>query len=168
MRKAGRKLSTQRHFATDVTVLERCRDEVIEPALKKFQDEHGPVKERHVGNWDESQLDLCDFAERGNYWCLAAFGNRVLTPYEQSPHFTMIIGHMGDMRLAILLVRIGAEYTAPHPYNAQLLQSKWTLFIAQSPTGLSLGRISKAGRACLLDEPDPTYFDRRSAGSPVP
>ena len=105
------------------------------PALKNFQDEHGPLTLSLVGNWDESMVDLCDYAQVGNYWCLQAFGNSVLVPYERSPHFTIILGFLGPTRLVAMLIRKGDSYMAPHPANAQCLSSDHVIVIAQSPTG---------------------------------
>ena len=76
-------------------MLATYRDGVIMPALEHFQGLHGPIPLHLVGNWDESQIDLCDYATAGNYWCLKEFGNHVLVPYEQSPHFTIVIGPIG-------------------------------------------------------------------------
>ena len=132
--KNGRKLSRQRYFNANAESLSAYAA-LINPQLREFQDRKGKLTLEDVGNWDECGVDLCDYAEKGIYWCLKAFGSNVLVPYEQSPHFTLITGFAGRSRLVAMLIRIGSAYIAPHPYNAQLLSSKWTLVIAQSPNG---------------------------------
>ena len=56
-------------------------------------------------------------------------------PYDQSPHFTIVVGFCGKNRMVIMLIKIGPEYCAPHPYTAQCLQKDWVVVIAQSPNG---------------------------------
>ena len=94
--KEGRKLSQQRWFNASPAVLDNYRDTVIGPALAEFQTDHGTIELINLGNLDESMIDLCDYAvSGGKYWFMAGFGNSVLVPYEQSPHFTLILGFVG-------------------------------------------------------------------------
>ena len=130
----GRKLSRQRYFNANPETLTEYAN-LVNPQLREFQDRVGKLTLEDVGNWDESAIDLCDYAEQGIFWCMKAFGNAVLVPYEQSPHFTLITGFAGKGRLVAMLIKIGSEYVAPHPYHCQLLQSNWTVVIAQSPNG---------------------------------
>jgi hypothetical protein len=139
----GRKLSRQRFFNANPETLASYAA-LVNPELRAFQDLHGKLGLEDVGNWDEAGVDLCDYAESGIYWCLKAFGNNVLVPYDQSPHFTLITGFAGKSRLVALLIKIGSEYIAPHPFNCQLLKSNWTVVIAQSPNGWVDKRIKAA------------------------
>jgi hypothetical protein len=152
--KGGRGLSKQRYWNATPEVLNHYRDKVIGPALTEFQDAHGAITLDDVGNWDESGIDLCDFATTGNYWCLQAFGCSVLTPYERSPHFTLIMGFIGKKRLVMMLIRVGDEYIAPHPAHAQCLSSEWVVVIAQSPKGWVDTRLKTAFLQLQLDCPD--------------
>ena len=149
----GRKLSRQRFFNANPETLASYAA-LVNPELRAFQDEHGKLGIEDVGNWDEAGVDLCDYAESGIYWCLKAFGNNVLVPYDQSPHFTLITGFAGKSRLVALLIKIGSEYIAPHPYNCQLLKSKWTVVIAQSPNGWVDKNIKAAFFKLQLECPD--------------
>ena len=152
--KGGRGLSKQRYWNATPDVLNHYRDEVSGPALTSFQDENGALTLEDVGNWDESGIDLCDFASNGNYWCLRAFGCSVLTPYERSPHFTLIMGYKGRKRLVAMLIRTGDEYIAPHPAHAQCLAKEWVVVIAQSPKGWVDTRLKTAFLQLQLDCPD--------------
>ena len=135
VQREGQKLSTARHFATsDTESLKECR-EMINPVLLAFQEKHGAVPLEDTGNFDEAGLDLTSYAEDGNYLCLRSFGKSVLVPYDQSPHFTIIVGFCGKNKMVLMLIKIGPDYCAPHPYNAQCLQKERVVVIAQSPNG---------------------------------
>ena len=79
-------------------------------------------------------LDLCDYATSGTHIMLNGWPGNVLTPYERSPHFTVITGFAGRSHLITMIIRTGKEYEAPHPYHTELLTSD-IIYIAQSPTG---------------------------------
>ena len=66
-RKGGKGLSKQRWFNARPEVLDAYRDDVIRPALLAFQLQHGALTLADVGNWDDTAIDLCDFAAHGNY-----------------------------------------------------------------------------------------------------
>eukprot|EP00964_Phaeocystis_antarctica_P036664 scaffold20940_cov96-Phaeocystis_antarctica.AAC.2 len=115
VQREGQKLSTARHFATsDTESLKECR-EMINPVLLAFQEKHGAVPLEDTGNFDEAGLDLTSYAEDGNYLCLRSFGKSVLVPYDQSPHFTIIVGFCGKNKMVLMLIKIGPDYCAPHP-----------------------------------------------------
>jgi hypothetical protein len=82
-----------------------------------------------------TQVDLCAFAERGIFLCLEGYGNNIIVPFEQSPHFTLIWGHIGPLLMVCALIKIGTEESAPHPYHCQLLQSSETICLMQSKKG---------------------------------
>ena len=131
--KNGRKLSVCRAKNACLSSLARYRDEVIGPALREFQ-EHGALTLQDVGNFDEYQLDLCDYANKGYFFCLKGMGCNVLTPFEQCPHITIITGFVGAKHLNVLVIIKGPEFVAPHPHNAQLLRGT-KIYLATSPTG---------------------------------
>lgn len=83
-----------------------------------------------------AQVDLCEFAEKGNFLVLQWFGNNVVVPFEQSPHITLKWGFVGRSLMVCMLIKIGnGEASAPHPYHCQLLKSSRTLTLAQSTNG---------------------------------
>ena len=51
---SGRGLSKQRWFSASHETLNDYRDNVIRPALKSFQDEHGALTLKDLGNFDEA------------------------------------------------------------------------------------------------------------------
>ena len=64
--------------------------EVATPALVAFQKRHGvKLTLLNVGNFDEAQVDLCDFAEKGMFLILPSHGKNIVVPFEQCPHFTI-------------------------------------------------------------------------------
>jgi len=137
--KNGTKLAKIRADSAHIEALVAARDNVIrhpENGLLKFQkDRKIKLTLLNVFNWDEAQVDLCDFASIGMFLMLDGWPNNVITPYDQSPHFTIITGFCGRVHLVALFIRIGSEFQAPHPFHSELLQSRWTMYLAQSPTG---------------------------------
>ena len=143
--KFGTKLAKIRADSAHIEALILARDNVIrhpESGLIKFQkDRKIKLTLLSVFNWDEAQVDLCDFASAGMFLMLDGWPNNVITPYDQSPHFTIITGFCGRAHLVALFIRIGSEYQAPHPFHSELLQSRWTMYLAQSPSGWADTRI---------------------------
>jgi methyl coenzyme M reductase subunit C len=65
IQKNGRKLGMQRHINQNREALKRYA-EIVNPALIEFQETHGvKLGLLDVGNFDETGLDLCAFAETG-------------------------------------------------------------------------------------------------------
>ena len=118
--KLGEKLSFARAKGADVFVLEKYRDETIEPALAEFQKKHGPLTLLDICNWDEAQLDLTDFGD-GLVLVLDCYAAHVLVPFEQSPHITVVTGFAGNKHLVTMMIKIGTDEHAPNPEHCQLL-----------------------------------------------
>lgn len=89
-----------------------------------------------VGNFDEAQVDLCEFAEKGTFLVLQWFGNNVVVLFEQSPHLTLKWGFIGTQLFVCMLIKIGnGDASAPHPHHCQLLESSRYIVLAQSVNG---------------------------------
>ena len=94
--RGGRKLGLQRALRSSWQILDDYGKKVASPALLAFQKTHKvKLGLLDVGNFDEAQVDLCDFAQSGNFLCVDGFGNNVVVPYDQSPHFTIKWGFIG-------------------------------------------------------------------------
>jgi hypothetical protein len=77
----GRKLSLARALKSNWCVLAQY-SKLASRALLAFQTKHGvKLTLLDVGNFDECQLDLCDFAEKGCFLCFGPYGNNVIVPY---------------------------------------------------------------------------------------
>ena len=156
--KVGRGLAMQRAAAQNVEGFIKYRDEVIrhpEDGVIAFQKKNGvKLGLNDVGNWDEGMVDLCDFAQKGgNYLFIQGLGEDVVIPFEQSPHFTIVTGFIGDKHLVVMLIKIGSEYVAPHPFHTQLLTNQWTVVLAQSPSGWVDTRLKAAFLKLQLECP---------------
>jgi hypothetical protein len=134
VQKNGRKLGLQRHINQNYEALKAYAAKV-NPLLLAFQQKYGvKLTLFDVGNWDETGLDLCAFA-RGLFLFLKGAGNQVVVPFEQSPHWTLVVGFVGKVRMQMLAIMKGSSDQAPSPYHAQLLQEGDGTFLAQSETG---------------------------------
>jgi hypothetical protein len=131
--KHGRKLGLQRHVNQHYGPLKEYAKK-FNPALLAFQQEHCKLGRRDVGNWDETGFDLCAFASMA-FLCLQRFGNQVVVPFEQSPHWTLVVGFVGSVPMKMLVIMKGPEGQTPSPYHAQLLEVDSGIFLGQSPTG---------------------------------
>ncbi|KAG8463137.1 hypothetical protein KFE25_011134 [Diacronema lutheri] len=106
----------------------------VNPALRDFQLIHGKLTLKDVGNLDETGLDLCA-GSCGKFVQLERFGNQVLVPFEQSPHWTLVVGFVGPVRMKMLAIMKGVEGHTPSPYHAQLLDVNSDVFLGQSVNG---------------------------------
>jgi len=107
----------------------------VNPELRAFQDEHGKLTLLDVGNADETGWDVCALAGNMVYVFLKHFGNLVAVPQEQSPHYTLVVGHAGKERLAILMIMKGPDGMAPSTYHMQCLDEDSMIFLARTSTG---------------------------------
>ena len=112
-----------------------------------------------IFNLDESMLDLNDYATDGLYLMLDGWPNNVIVPFERAPHFTIILGFCGQILLVSMLIRIGAEFQAPHPYHAELLQTD-KLLLAQSQTGWVDTKLKNEYLQAQIDHPDVPFGQR--------
>ena len=137
IQKNGRKLGLQRHINQHYISLKAYAAKV-NPALLAFQQLHGKLGLGDVGNWDETGLDLCAFASMA-FLCPHRFGNQVVVPFEQLPHWTLVVGFVGSVPMQMLAIMkagaAGAEGQTPSPHHAQLLSVESGVFLGQSPTG---------------------------------
>jgi hypothetical protein len=99
-------------------------------------------------------LDLCDFAETGLFLCLGAYGNNVVVPFEQCPHFTIKYGFVGKTLFVQALIKIGNETSAPSPYHCQLLKDDRTIVLMQSTNGWTNASLTTAYIQLQLDHQD--------------
>jgi len=131
--KGGHKLGLQRHINQHYSSLKAYA--IINKALREFQDKYNvKLSLLDVGNWDETGLDLTAFAKM-LFLCLERFGNQVVVPCEQSPHYTLVIGFVGAQRMQMLAIMKGTDGQTPSPYHAQLLATDLCVFLAQSSNG---------------------------------
>ena len=98
----------------------------------------------HAAAHHARQVDLCDFAESGTYLCFGPYGNNVIVPYEQSPHFTLKFGFMGKTLFVQALIKIGNDDAAPSPYHCQLLKDDRTIVLMQSTNGWTNAKLTSA------------------------
>ncbi len=130
-----RKLSMQRLINQNPAALKAFSDK-MNPALKAFQARWMiKLTLAGVGNFDETGFDMCAFAETGLFMCLKLCGNQVAVPFEQAPHMTLVVGFLGAVRMAMLVVMKGADSQTPSPYHAQLLEMGSDVFLAQPESG---------------------------------
>ena len=154
--KAGRKLGLQRHLRSSWETLDKYCKQVASPALLAFQRLHNvKLTLTDVGNMDEAQVDLCDFAQHGNFLVLDCFGSNVVVPYEQSPHFTLKWGFIGRELMLCAMIKIGnGDAAAPHPHHCQLLKSDRNLVLMQSTNGWTNAGLANAFFDLQYEHPD--------------
>ena len=154
--KAGRKLGLQRHLRSSWETLDKYCKQVASPALLAFQRLHNvKLTLTDVGNMDEAQVDLCDFAQHGNFLVLDCFGSNVVVPYEQSPHFTLKWGFIGRELMLCAMIKIGnGDAAAPHPHHCQLLKSDRNLVLMQSTNGWTNAGLTNAFFDLQYEHPD--------------
>ncbi|KAJ1638473.1 hypothetical protein T492DRAFT_943444 [Pavlovales sp. CCMP2436] len=92
------------------------------------------LQQEDVGNWDETGVDPCAFAS-ALYMRLKHFGNEVVAPFEQSPHWTLIIGFVGVVQMELLAIMKGTDNLVPSPFHAQLLKGGDGVYLGQTATG---------------------------------
>ena len=133
----GQGCSRQRAECSDMSTIAVFQESVIRPALKRFQEEHGPLALHDVGNWDETFWDLCAFAVMGQLYLCPDDGISVniIIPFEAGPHITFLIGYVGPVLLRVLAVIKGAPGLHPHAFHLQLLKDKTKFGLAQSSNG---------------------------------
>jgi hypothetical protein len=134
LEKKGRKFALQRLANQIPDELKRYAAK-INPALIYFQREHGKLTLKDVGNWDETGLDLCAFAQMYGFLCLRHFGNQVAVPFEQSPHITVVVGFTGSEGMVLLAIIKGVDGQPPSPSHAQLLDDDSKVYLGQTATG---------------------------------
>jgi hypothetical protein len=134
LEKKGRKFALQRLANQIPDALKRYAAK-INPALIYFQREHGKLTLKDVGNWDETGLDLCAFAQMYGFLCLRHFGNQVAVPFEQSPHITVVVGFTGSEGMVLLAIIKGVDGQPPSPSHAQLLDDDSKVYLGQTATG---------------------------------
>ena len=160
---------SQRWLKSSWEILDQYGKRVAAPALLAFQKKHDvKLTLLDVGNMDEAQVDLCEFAEKGNFLCLNAFGNNVVVPFEQSPHITLKWGFIGDVLMICVMIKIGGNEdssTAPHPHHCQLLSSNRYITLAQSIKGWTNAKLSAAMFQLQYDHPDVPLGPHRPAGA---
>ena len=150
---SGRKLSLARALKSNWEILERYSTQVASPALLAFQKKHRVMLTLlDVGNFDEAQVDLCDFAQAGCFLCLGPFGNNVIVPYDQSPHFTLKFGFIGRTLFVQALIKIGNDTKAPSPHHCQLLKDDRTLVLMQSENGWTNVGLRERLDECWADD----------------
>jgi hypothetical protein len=121
----GQALGKQRAVVT-LSVIEK-NVEIVRPALKSFQDEHGPIQSlEQVGNMDETFADLNKYATLGKLFLCPDdnLSNNVLTAFERSPHITFLVCVLGGRILRLMVVIKGADGIAPHPKHLQLVKDR--------------------------------------------
>ncbi|KAJ1621041.1 hypothetical protein T492DRAFT_1073403 [Pavlovales sp. CCMP2436] len=59
----------------------------------------------------------------------------ILTPEEQSPHWTLIIGFVGVVQMELLAIMKGTDNLVPSPFHAQLLKGGDGVYLGQTATG---------------------------------
>ena len=135
----GQGCSRQRAECSGMSTIVTFQENVIRPALRTFQEEHGPLALHDVGNWDEAFGDLCAFARMGQlYLCLDdGISVNIIIPFEAGPHImiTFLIGYVGPTLLRILVVISGAPGLHPHAFHLQLLKDKTKFGLAQLSNG---------------------------------
>jgi hypothetical protein len=150
LEKHGRKLGLQRHINQNYDALTAYAAKV-NPALIDFQKKHGvKLTLWDVGNWDETGLDLCAFA-KGVYLFLKGGGNQVVVPFEQSPHWTLVVGFVGKQKMKMLAIMKGVSNQSPSPYHAQLLSDDDGTYLGQSETGWITAELKLAFFKLQLD-----------------
>ena len=115
-------------------------------------------------NFDECMIDVNDFTQIGNFFMLDAWPNNVITEHEQSPHFTLVIGFCGKVLMKALLIRIGSEEQAPHPYHSELLETG-RLYIAQSSSGWINQKLKTEFIRLNMEDPECAMGSRPTAGN---
>ncbi|KAJ1446411.1 hypothetical protein M885DRAFT_577707 [Pelagophyceae sp. CCMP2097] len=74
----------------------------VKIALREFQEVNGKVSDEDVGNWDETFLDLCKYAQKGAYIAPDdGLSDQCITPIEKSPHRGNA-PHRGDPQTLLL------------------------------------------------------------------
>jgi hypothetical protein len=155
----GQALGKQRAVVT-LDVIER-NVEIVKPALKSFQDEHGAIKSLdQVGNLDETFADLNKYATLGKLFLCPDdnLSNNCLTAFERSPHITFLVCVLGGRILRLMVVIKGSDGTPPHPQHLQLVKDKrrigWVLIIFFGVDRLKAAAAAAAAAAlrgcCLL------------------
>ena len=134
MRKGGRKVALQRMLNQNRAQLKAFADKA-NPELKAFQDKYRKLTLADIANADETGWDICALSSAMVYVFLKAFGNLVDVPVEQSPYFTLVVGHAGGKRMCILMIMKGPEHMAPSTYHMQCLDEDSMVFLAQTSTG---------------------------------
>ena len=164
--RAGRKLSLQRWLRSCWEVLDRYSKQVASPVLRDYQLKHQvKLGLLDVGNFDETQIDLCEFAENGNFLMLQWFGNNVVVPYEQCPHITLTWGYIGRELMVCMVIKKGPDDCAPHPHHCQLLESDRFLTLAQSLNGWTNGNLTVGFMKQQYDHPDVPLGPHRAEGA---
>ena len=163
MPKAGTKLAKIRMDSATLNFLFSYRDEVIRhpvDGMLAFQKRLAVnLTLDDVCNFDESMVDLTDYADAGNYLMLDGWPGNVLVPYEQSPHFTLIVGFCGKIPMVAMLIRIGPDEEPPHPFHAEHLKTN-KIIIAQSPTGWVNDALKLEFVKAQLKDPDVPFGQR--------
>ena len=150
----GRKLGLQRAIKSNWEALDHYGRVVATPALVAFQRRHDvKLTLLDVGNFDEAQVDLCDFAEKGMFLIMPSHGRNIVVPFEQCPHFTIKWGFIGKQLMVCMLIKIGSDETAPHPHHCQLLQSSRVIVLAQSVNGWTNATLTTAFMQLQYDDP---------------
>ncbi|KAJ1444725.1 hypothetical protein M885DRAFT_593711 [Pelagophyceae sp. CCMP2097] len=108
----------------------------VKIGLREFQEDKGKVSDEDLGNWDETFLDLCKFAQKGAYLAPDdGLSVQCITPLKKSPHITLLIFTLGPKVLKVLVGLVGVDGIAPHPYNLSLLKDKERFGMWQSKNG---------------------------------
>ncbi|KAJ1615888.1 hypothetical protein T492DRAFT_1110168 [Pavlovales sp. CCMP2436] len=132
--KHGRKLGLQRHINQNWDSLQQFALK-INPELITFQKKYDVIlTPKDVGNWNETGVDLCAFAS-ALYMCLKHFGNQFVALFEQSPHWTLIIGFVGVVQMELLAIMKGTDNLVPSLFHAQLLKGGDGVYLGQTATG---------------------------------
>ncbi|KAJ1624290.1 hypothetical protein T492DRAFT_1048254 [Pavlovales sp. CCMP2436] len=69
------------------------------------------------------------------YMCLKHYGNQFVAPFEQSPHWTLIIGFVGVVQMELLAIMKGTDNLMPSPFHAQLPKGGDGVYLGQTATG---------------------------------
>ena len=127
----GQPLAKQRAEMASFEIIQAFEEQVA-PDLQKFQEASGAVPMNQVGNWDETQLDLCAYSKGAYLVPYDGAPLNVITPFERSPHITLVLGFVGSRLLRVLMIIKGAPGCSPSPAHLQLLKKPELFCITQS------------------------------------
>ncbi|KAJ1447329.1 hypothetical protein M885DRAFT_576168 [Pelagophyceae sp. CCMP2097] len=126
----------------------------VKIGLREFQEDEGKVSDEDVGNWDETFLDLCKCAQKGAYLAPDdGLSVQCITPFEKSPHITLLIFTLGPKVLKVLVGLVGVDGIAPHQYNLSLLKDKERFGMWQSKNGWITDETKYQALKQYIDDP---------------
>jgi len=134
----GRKLGLQRHINQNYESLRQFALK-INPALLAFQILHKVIlTPKNVGNYDETGVDdrrRHVRVRRRPLHVPQALRQPDRRAYEQSPHWTLVLGFVGVVQMELLAIMTGTDKNTPSPFHAQLLKADSGVYLGQSATG---------------------------------